>query len=99
MRNENLLQAAEEVRKIGRAMELYEMQLGDGSTTKNNYSQRHPGSSNQNHNHSHGFKPFGLQPGQGALMDISVGQGGQMCRFKDNCYNCGQPGGTHVPRL
>ncbi|EGO25964.1 hypothetical protein SERLADRAFT_437695 [Serpula lacrymans var. lacrymans S7.9] len=41
---------------------------------------RCPGLSNQNHNHSHGFKPFRLQPGQGAPMDIGVVQGGQMRR-------------------
>ncbi|EGN95158.1 hypothetical protein SERLA73DRAFT_77167 [Serpula lacrymans var. lacrymans S7.3] len=60
------------------------MHQGGGSTTKNNTSQRRPGSSNH-HNHSHGFKPFGLQPGQGAPMDIGVVQGGQMRRFKGNC--------------
>ncbi|EGO24598.1 hypothetical protein SERLADRAFT_438215 [Serpula lacrymans var. lacrymans S7.9] len=91
MRNENLSQAAEEVRKIGRAIELYKMHQG-GETTKNNQSQRRPGSSN-NHNHSHGFKLFGLQPGQGAPMDISAVQGGQMRRFKGNC---GQEG--HMSR-
>ncbi|EGO04507.1 hypothetical protein SERLA73DRAFT_68193 [Serpula lacrymans var. lacrymans S7.3] len=47
------------------------MHQGGGSTTKNNYSQRRPGSSNQ-HNHSHGFKLFGLQQGQGAPMDIGA---------------------------
>ncbi|EGN97025.1 hypothetical protein SERLA73DRAFT_75867 [Serpula lacrymans var. lacrymans S7.3] len=94
MRNENLSQAAEEVRKIGRAIELYKMHQG-GETTKNNKSQRRPGSSNH-HNHSHGFKPFRLQPGQGAPMDIGVVQGGQMHRFKGNCYNCGQEG--HMSR-
>ncbi|EGN92111.1 hypothetical protein SERLA73DRAFT_79874 [Serpula lacrymans var. lacrymans S7.3] len=47
MRNENLSEAAE-VRKIGRAIELYKMHQGGRSTTKNNFSQRHPGSSNQN---------------------------------------------------
>ncbi|EGN90975.1 hypothetical protein SERLA73DRAFT_81627, partial [Serpula lacrymans var. lacrymans S7.3] len=57
---------------------------------------RRPGSSNQHHNHSHGFKPFGLQPGQGAPMDIGAVQGGQMRRFKGNCYNCGQEG--HMSR-
>ncbi|EGO22095.1 hypothetical protein SERLADRAFT_440118 [Serpula lacrymans var. lacrymans S7.9] len=71
MWSKNLAAAAEEVRKIGRAIELYDMQFGGGSTTKNNESQRRPGSSNH-HNHSHGFKPFGLQPGQGAPMDIST---------------------------
>ncbi|EGN96764.1 hypothetical protein SERLA73DRAFT_75626 [Serpula lacrymans var. lacrymans S7.3] len=94
IRNENLSQAAEEVRKIGRAIELYRMHQG-GETTKNNQSQRCPGSSNH-HNHSHGFKPFGLQPGQGAPMDIGAVQGGQMRRFKGNCYNCGQEG--HMSR-
>ncbi|EGN95086.1 hypothetical protein SERLA73DRAFT_77093 [Serpula lacrymans var. lacrymans S7.3] len=83
-------QSAEEVQKIGRAIELYKMHQG-GETTKNNQSQRRPGSSNH-HNHSHGFKPFGLQPGQGAPMDIGAVQGGQMRRFKGNCYNCGQKG-------
>ncbi|EGO18818.1 hypothetical protein SERLADRAFT_443785 [Serpula lacrymans var. lacrymans S7.9] len=92
MRNENLSEVAEEVRNIGRAMELYKMQFGGGSTTKNNYSQRCPGSSNQNHNHSHGLKLFRLQPGQGAPMDIGVVQGRQMRRFKGNCYTCGQEG-------
>ncbi|EGN93384.1 hypothetical protein SERLA73DRAFT_78691 [Serpula lacrymans var. lacrymans S7.3] len=92
MRNENLSEVAEEVRNIDRAMELYKMQLGGGSTTKNNYSQRCPGLSNQNHNHSHGLTLFRLQPGQGAPMDIGVVQGGQMRRFKGNCYNCGQEG-------
>ncbi|EGO04836.1 hypothetical protein SERLA73DRAFT_68501 [Serpula lacrymans var. lacrymans S7.3] len=93
-RNEDLALAAEEVRRVGRAMELYAMHQGGGST-KNHYSQRHPGSSNQ-HNHSHGFKLFGLQPGQGAPMDIGVVQGEQMHRFKGNCYNCGQEG--HMSR-
>ncbi|EGO04542.1 hypothetical protein SERLA73DRAFT_68227 [Serpula lacrymans var. lacrymans S7.3] len=37
-------------------------------------------------------QPFGLQPGQGAPMDIGAVQGGQMRRFKGNCYNCGQEG-------
>ncbi|EGN93932.1 hypothetical protein SERLA73DRAFT_78313 [Serpula lacrymans var. lacrymans S7.3] len=92
MRSENLAAAAEEVQKIGRAIELYNMQFGGGSTTKNNFSQRSPGSSNQNKQHSHGFKLFGLQPGQGASMDIGEVQGGQMRRFKGNCYNCGQEG-------
>ncbi|EGO04746.1 hypothetical protein SERLA73DRAFT_68415 [Serpula lacrymans var. lacrymans S7.3] len=90
MRNENLSQAAEEVQKIGRAIELYKMHQG-GETTKNNQSQRRPGSSNH-HNHSQGFKPFGLQPGQGAPMDIGAVQGGQIRRFKGNCYNYGQEG-------
>ncbi|EGO02850.1 hypothetical protein SERLA73DRAFT_70339 [Serpula lacrymans var. lacrymans S7.3] len=70
-RNENLALAAEEVQRIGRAMELYQMHQGGRSTTKNNTSQRHPGSSNHQ-NHSHGFKPFELQPGQGAPMDIGA---------------------------
>ncbi|EGO02655.1 hypothetical protein SERLA73DRAFT_70147 [Serpula lacrymans var. lacrymans S7.3] len=96
MRNENLSQAAEEVRKIGRAIELYKMQFCGGSTTKNNCSQRSTGSSNQNNHHSHGFKPFGLQLGQGAPMDIGAVQGGQMGRFKGNCYNCGQE--EHISR-
>ncbi|EGO04791.1 hypothetical protein SERLA73DRAFT_68455 [Serpula lacrymans var. lacrymans S7.3] len=90
MGNKNLLQVAEEVCKVGRAIELYQMQFGCGSTTKNNYSQRRPGSSNQNNHRPHGFKLFGLQPGQGALMDIGVVQGGEMRRFKGNCYNYGQ---------
>ncbi|EGO04902.1 hypothetical protein SERLA73DRAFT_68565 [Serpula lacrymans var. lacrymans S7.3] len=94
MWNENLAVAAEEVWKIGRAIELYNMQFSGGSITKNNYSQRHPESSNQNHNHAHGFKLFGLQPGQGALMNIGVVQGRQMHRFKDNYYNCGKEGHT-----
>ncbi|EGN94977.1 hypothetical protein SERLA73DRAFT_76991 [Serpula lacrymans var. lacrymans S7.3] len=88
-RNENLALAAEKVRRVGRAMELYQMHQGGGSTTKNNESQRGPGSSNQ-HKHSHGFKPFGLQPGQGAPMDIGAVQEEQMRRFKGNCYNCSQ---------
>ncbi|EGO05112.1 hypothetical protein SERLA73DRAFT_68748 [Serpula lacrymans var. lacrymans S7.3] len=67
------------------------MQFSGGSTTKNNYSQRSPGLSNQ-HNHSQGFKLFGLQPGQGAPMDISMVQSEQMRRFKGNCYNCSQEG-------
>ncbi|EGO03476.1 hypothetical protein SERLA73DRAFT_69345 [Serpula lacrymans var. lacrymans S7.3] len=90
-RHDNLALAAEEVRQVSRAMELYAMHQGGGSTTKNNYPQRRPGSSNQ-HNHSHGFKPFGLQPGQGAPMNIGAVQGGQMHRFKGSCYNCGQEG-------
>ncbi|EGO00652.1 hypothetical protein SERLA73DRAFT_71648 [Serpula lacrymans var. lacrymans S7.3] len=90
--NENLALAAEEVRQVGRAMELYTMHQGGRTTTKNNFSQRSPGSSNQNKNHSHGFKPFRLQPGQGAPMDIGAVQGGQMRRFKGNCYNCSQEG-------
>ncbi|EGO01046.1 hypothetical protein SERLA73DRAFT_72015 [Serpula lacrymans var. lacrymans S7.3] len=68
------------------------MHQGGESTKQNNIPQRRPGSSNQHHNHSHGFKPFGLQPGQGAPMDIGAVQGGQMRRFKGNCYNCGQEG-------
>ncbi|EGN94926.1 hypothetical protein SERLA73DRAFT_77661 [Serpula lacrymans var. lacrymans S7.3] len=96
MRRDNLVDAAKEIRKIGRAQELYKMQFGGGSTTKNNYSQRHTGSSNQNNNHSYMFKLFGLKPGQGAPMDISAVQGGQMRRFKGNCYNCGQEG--HMSR-
>ncbi|EGO30832.1 hypothetical protein SERLADRAFT_432472 [Serpula lacrymans var. lacrymans S7.9] len=60
MRNKNLLAAAEEVRIIRRALELDQMQFGGGFTTKNSYSQRCPGSSNQNQSHSHGFKLFGL---------------------------------------
>ncbi|EGN97926.1 hypothetical protein SERLA73DRAFT_74177 [Serpula lacrymans var. lacrymans S7.3] len=90
MRSENHSQAAEEVQKIGRAIELYKMHQDGGSTTKNNYSQRSPGSSNQNKNHSHGFQPFGLQPGRGAPMDIGAVQGGQTRRF--TCYSCGQEG-------
>ncbi|EGO19059.1 hypothetical protein SERLADRAFT_443596 [Serpula lacrymans var. lacrymans S7.9] len=92
-RNENLALAAEEVRRIGRAMELYQMHQGGGSITKNNESQRRPGSSNQ-HKHSHGFQPFGLQPGRGAPMDIGAVQGGQTRRF--TCYNCGQE--AHIAR-
>ncbi|EGN99124.1 hypothetical protein SERLA73DRAFT_73680 [Serpula lacrymans var. lacrymans S7.3] len=90
--NENLALAAEEVRRVGRDMELYAMHQGGGTTTKNTYSQRSPGSSNQNKQHSHGFKPYGLQPGQGAPMDISTVQGGQKRRFTGNCYNCGKLG-------
>ncbi|EGO00938.1 hypothetical protein SERLA73DRAFT_71905 [Serpula lacrymans var. lacrymans S7.3] len=89
--SDNLALAAEEVRQVGRALELYIMHQDGGPTTKNNLSQRCPGSSNH-HNHSHRFKPFGLQPGQGAPMDIGAVQGGQMRRFKGNCYNCGQEG-------
>ncbi|EGO28404.1 hypothetical protein SERLADRAFT_434320 [Serpula lacrymans var. lacrymans S7.9] len=63
MRNKDLSAAAEEVHKISKAMELYQMQFGGGSTTKNNHSQRHPGSSHQNPNHSHRLKLFRLQPG------------------------------------
>ncbi|EGO04543.1 hypothetical protein SERLA73DRAFT_68232 [Serpula lacrymans var. lacrymans S7.3] len=95
-RSDNLALAAEEVRRVGRAIELYTMHQGGGSTKQNNTPQRRPGSSNQHHNHSHGFKPFGLQPGQGAPMDIGAVQGGQMRRFKGNCYNCGQEG--HMSR-
>ncbi|EGN99708.1 hypothetical protein SERLA73DRAFT_72508 [Serpula lacrymans var. lacrymans S7.3] len=91
-RSDNLALAAKEVRQVGRAIELYTMHQGGGSTKQNNISQRRPGSSNQNQNHSHGFRPFGLQPGQGAPMDIGVVQGGQMRRFKGACYNCGQEG-------
>ncbi|EGO22842.1 hypothetical protein SERLADRAFT_439617 [Serpula lacrymans var. lacrymans S7.9] len=47
MWHENLAAAAEEVQKFGRAIELYAMQFGGRSTTKNNHSQRSPGSSNQ----------------------------------------------------
>ncbi|EGN94882.1 hypothetical protein SERLA73DRAFT_77615 [Serpula lacrymans var. lacrymans S7.3] len=90
MRSDNLSQAAEEVWKIGRAIELYKMHQGDGTTTKNNYSQRSPGSSNQELHHSHGFQPFGLQPGWGAPMDIGAVQGGQKRRF--TCFSCGQEG-------
>ncbi|EGO05099.1 hypothetical protein SERLA73DRAFT_68740 [Serpula lacrymans var. lacrymans S7.3] len=61
-----------------------------GPPPKPNYSQRSPGSSNQKHNHSHGFQPFELQPGQGAPMDIGAVQGGQTRRF--TCYNCGEEG-------
>ncbi|EGN95296.1 hypothetical protein SERLA73DRAFT_77313 [Serpula lacrymans var. lacrymans S7.3] len=59
-RSNNLALAAEEVRRVGGAIELYTMHQGGGSTKQNNTSQRRPGSSNQNHNHSHGFKLFGL---------------------------------------
>ncbi|EGO00830.1 hypothetical protein SERLA73DRAFT_71797 [Serpula lacrymans var. lacrymans S7.3] len=62
MRNENLSQAAEEVWKIGRAIELYKMHQG-GETTKNNQSQRCPGSSNHQ-NHSHRFKLSGCNQGR-----------------------------------
>ncbi|EGO26497.1 hypothetical protein SERLADRAFT_436314 [Serpula lacrymans var. lacrymans S7.9] len=89
MRSDNLSQAAEEVHKIGRAIELYKMHQGGGPTTKNNYSQRSPGSTNQKHNHSHG-----LQPGRGAPMDIGAVQGGQKRRF--TCFSCGQEG--HMAR-
>ncbi|EGN91442.1 hypothetical protein SERLA73DRAFT_80470 [Serpula lacrymans var. lacrymans S7.3] len=95
-RSDDLALAAEEVRRVGRAMELYAMHQGGGSTKQTTIPQRRPGSSNQHHNHSHGFKPFGLQPGQGAPMDIGAVQGGQMRRFKGNCYNCGQEG--HMSR-
>ncbi|EGO26744.1 hypothetical protein SERLADRAFT_436564 [Serpula lacrymans var. lacrymans S7.9] len=90
MRSDNLSQAVEEVRKIGRAIELYKMHQGGGSTTKNNFSQRSPGSSNQKSHHSHGFQPFGLQPGWGAPMDIGAVQGRQKHRF--TCFSCGQEG-------
>ncbi|EGN96236.1 hypothetical protein SERLA73DRAFT_76217 [Serpula lacrymans var. lacrymans S7.3] len=82
MRSENLSEAAEEVRKIGRAIELYKMHQG-GGTTKNDYSQRR--SSNQKQNHSCGFQPFGLQPGRGAPIDIGAFQGGQKRRF--TCFS------------
>ncbi|EGN92229.1 hypothetical protein SERLA73DRAFT_79774 [Serpula lacrymans var. lacrymans S7.3] len=65
------------------------MHQGGGSTTKNNYSQRSPGSSNQHKNHSHGF-----QPGRGAPMDIGAVYGGQKRRF--TCFSCGQEG--HMAR-
>ncbi|EGO18793.1 hypothetical protein SERLADRAFT_443764 [Serpula lacrymans var. lacrymans S7.9] len=89
-RSKNLALAAEEVQQVSRAIKLYTMHQGGGSTNKNNYSQRSPRLSNQNKNHSHGFHPFGLQPGWEALMDISAVQGRQMHRF--TCYNCGQEG-------
>ncbi|EGN92491.1 hypothetical protein SERLA73DRAFT_79526 [Serpula lacrymans var. lacrymans S7.3] len=85
MRSKNLAAAAEEVQKIGRAIELYDMQFSGRSTTKNDYPQRSPGSSNQKSNHSHGF-----QPGRGAPMDIGAVQGGQKRRF--TCFSCGQEG-------
>ncbi|EGO30658.1 hypothetical protein SERLADRAFT_432253 [Serpula lacrymans var. lacrymans S7.9] len=91
----NLALVAEGVCRVGRALELYVMHQGGGPTTKNNLSQRRPGSSNH-HNHSHGFKLFRLQPGKGAPMDIGAVQGGQMHRFKGNFYNCGQEG--HISR-
>ncbi|EGO01203.1 hypothetical protein SERLA73DRAFT_72167 [Serpula lacrymans var. lacrymans S7.3] len=94
MRSDNLSQAVEEVQKIGRAIELYKMHQGGGSTTKNNYSQRSPGSSNQNQNHSHRFQPYRLQPGRGAPMDINAVQGGQKRRF--TCFSCGKEG--HMAR-
>ncbi|EGN91464.1 hypothetical protein SERLA73DRAFT_80436 [Serpula lacrymans var. lacrymans S7.3] len=94
-RSDNLALAAEEVRRVGRAIELYTMHQGGGTTKQNNISQRRPGSSNHQ-NHSHGFKPFGLQPGQGAPMDIGAVQRGQTRRFKGACYNCGQEG--HMSR-
>ncbi|EGN92258.1 hypothetical protein SERLA73DRAFT_79740 [Serpula lacrymans var. lacrymans S7.3] len=81
MQSENLAAAAEEVQKIGRAIELYDMQFSGRSTTKNNVSQRRPGSSNQ-YNHSHGFKLFGLQPGQGAPMDIGTPRGTHVPRLQ-----------------
>ncbi|EGO02539.1 hypothetical protein SERLA73DRAFT_70046 [Serpula lacrymans var. lacrymans S7.3] len=62
MRNENLSQAAEEVQKIGRAIELYKMHQG-GETTKNNQSQRRPGSSNH-HNHLTGSSRSGCNQGR-----------------------------------
>ncbi|EGN93416.1 hypothetical protein SERLA73DRAFT_78719 [Serpula lacrymans var. lacrymans S7.3] len=84
-KSNDLALEAEEVQRVGRAKELYAMHQGGGSTTKNNHSQRSPGSSNQNKNHSHGF-----QPGRGAPMDISAVQGGQKRRF--TCFSCGQEG-------
>ncbi|EGN91072.1 hypothetical protein SERLA73DRAFT_81251, partial [Serpula lacrymans var. lacrymans S7.3] len=81
-RSDDLALAAEEVRRVGRAMELYAMHQGGGSTKQTTTPQRRPGSSNQYQNHSRGFKLFGLQPGQGAPMDIGAVQGGQMRRFK-----------------
>ncbi|EGO04029.1 hypothetical protein SERLA73DRAFT_69820 [Serpula lacrymans var. lacrymans S7.3] len=90
MRSENLSQAAEEVRKIGRAIELCKMHQGGGTTTKNTYSQRSPGSSNQKQNHSHGLQLYGLQLGRGAPMDIGVVQGGQKRRF--TCFSCEKEG-------
>ncbi|EGN93468.1 hypothetical protein SERLA73DRAFT_78765 [Serpula lacrymans var. lacrymans S7.3] len=95
-RSDDLALAAEEVRRVGRALELYAMHQGGGSTKQTTTSQRRPGSSNQTQNHSHGFRPFGLQPGQGAPMDIGAVQGGQTRRFKGACYNCGQEG--HMSR-
>ncbi|EGN91520.1 hypothetical protein SERLA73DRAFT_80373, partial [Serpula lacrymans var. lacrymans S7.3] len=95
-RSDDLALAAEEVRRVGRAMELYAMHQGGGSTKQTTTPQRRPGSSNQYQNHSRGFKLFGLQPGQGAPMDIGAVQGGQMRRFKGSCYNCGQEG--HMSR-
>ncbi|EGN98906.1 hypothetical protein SERLA73DRAFT_73491 [Serpula lacrymans var. lacrymans S7.3] len=53
-------------------------------------AERSPGSTNQTKSHSCGFQPFGLQPRQGAAMDIGAVQGGQRCGF--NCYNCGEEG-------
>ncbi|EGO19325.1 hypothetical protein SERLADRAFT_443378 [Serpula lacrymans var. lacrymans S7.9] len=71
----------------------YRMEKQSGSSTKNNESQRRPGSSNQT-KHSHGFQLFGLQPGRGTPMDIGAVQGGQTHKF--TCYNCGQEG--HIAR-
>ncbi|EGO19042.1 hypothetical protein SERLADRAFT_443581 [Serpula lacrymans var. lacrymans S7.9] len=89
-RNQNLALVTEEVQRVGRAMELYAMHQGGGSTfpVPDCSQQRSPGSSNQKQHHSHGFQPFGLQPG--APMDIGANQSGQKHRF--TCFSCGQEG-------
>ncbi|EGO01446.1 hypothetical protein SERLA73DRAFT_70632 [Serpula lacrymans var. lacrymans S7.3] len=70
--------------RIGRAMELYAMHQGGGSTNKNNFSQRSPGLSNQKQNHSRGFQPFGLQPGQEGHIAQKCPNGAQTAQQKNN---------------
>ncbi|EGN96425.1 hypothetical protein SERLA73DRAFT_76383 [Serpula lacrymans var. lacrymans S7.3] len=95
-REDELANAAEAVRDIGRAQELYQIQFGGRSTNTNNQPQRRPGLSNQKPQNTNGFKPYGLQPGRGAPMEIGAVQEGQRRRFQGSCYSCSKEG--HMSR-